>query len=531
MGTTLPDEFVDAVRHHADAVLATGRDRYGEIETPLLADAIDPDAGEAIAYDARDVAAGRRLSNVATQQEFLRTLVALTRLEGDDRYREAAVEPVSWFLERLTDARGLPYWGGHVAYDLDADAPATNKGGPHELKFEYPFYDLLWAIDPAATRRFVEAFWSAHVHDWTILDFNRHGDRTGRRDDESAPADGAIEPPASADGRSIADPWDREYEGGDVFFWGSGLTFVNTGSDLYYAAAVLADLDGDDGPLRWGRRLARRYVETRQEAGISGYQFSQHPSYCNGPEIRGDRAQYQFAPYIHGDHRIYEGTLFRPRPIVQRRQLELGERLGDRGEAFARWALEELRAWREVAYRPDRNEFEPMLTDGRSLEGFVVRREGYFGPKGRVIGPIEADADFLWAYATAYRTTGDEVCWRTARDIARGLGLGDTGAPGGEGVDLESDPESDDFRALYGLLDLHRATDCDAYRDAAARIGENVLDARTNDDGAFVDGVGRIVLEDPVPLALLHLAAALRGDDRGALPTPIGDRRSPEGGV
>ncbi|NUB93588.1 pectate lyase [Haloterrigena sp. SYSU A121-1] len=567
MGSTLADECLETVRRHVDAALTAGRDRYGERETPLLADAIDPDAEEAVAYDARDVAADRRLSNVATQQEFLRTLVALSRTDGDERYRDAAVEIVDWFLEHLTDSRGLPYWGGHVAYDLEADALATNKDGPHELKFEYPFYDLFWEADPKATRRFVEAFWDAHVYDWAILDFNRHGDLNEWRNDEYDYADGETSAVLSAADGAIDDPWDRAYEGGDVFFWGDGLTFVNTGSDLYYAAGRLADLAGDDGdegesggdgdgtadgPLRWARNLARRYVETRQETGISGYQFSQHPSYCNGPEIRGDRAQYQFAPYIHGDHRVYEGTLFRPRPIVQRRQLELGERLGDRGREFTRWAVEELQAWREAAYRPERNEFEPMLTDGHSLEGFVVRREGYFGPKGRVIGPIEADADFLWTYATASRTTGDRICWRTARDIARGLDLGDIGALDGadergdaaddgvvletnlnleSGPDLETTPDCDDFRAVYALLELHRATGRDAYRDAAARVGETCLEARTNDDGLFVDGEGRIVLEDPVPLALLHLAAALRGDDRAELPTPAGDRRSPEGGV
>lgn len=517
--------LIDAVRRHVDAVLAIGRDRYGDAETPLFADAIDPVAGEAVAYDARDVAPDRRrrLSNTAVQQEFLRTLVALGRLTGDERYRDAAVGVVEWVFDHLTGARGLPYWGGHVAYDLDADVTATNKDGPHELKFEYPFYDLFWDVDPAATRRLVEAFWRAHVCDWSILDFNRHGDFDGRSFGGRDPVDRADE---ASDG-----PWNRAYEGGDVFFWGDGLTFVNTGSDLYYAAALLADLAGDAEPLRWARRLARRYVETRGETGISGYQFSQHPSYCNGPEIRGDRAQYQFAPYILGDHRIYEGTLFRPRPIVQRRQLELGARLGDRGAAFATWAVEELRAWREAAYRPERNDFEPMLTDGFSLEGFVVRREGYFGPKGRVIGPIEADADFLWAYAMAFRVAGDDVCWRTARDIARGLGLGDIGSPGGDGAALATDPDLADVRAVYGLLELHRATDRDAYLDAAASVGANLSEARTADEGPFVDDAGRIVLEDPTPLALLHLAAALRDDDRTRLPTPVGDRRSPEGGV
>ena len=520
----MPDsavEFVDAVSGHADTVLERGRDRYGPEHTPLLVDALDSDTHEPIAYDGRDVAEGRRLSNFALQQEFLRTLVTLSETTDDAGYREAAIELVEYAFEKLAGVGGLLNWGGHVAYDVDADEVATNKGGPHELKFEYPFYDLLWEVDPDATRRFVESAWTAHVTDWSILDFNRHGDLNDWLNDEYDYAERSDDP--------LADPWDREYEGGDVFFWGSGLTFVNTGSDLYYAAGTLADLDGDDDPLSWSKRLARRYVETRGETGISGYQFSQHPSYCNGPEIRGDRAQYQFAPYLHGDHRVYEGTLFRPRPIVQRRQLELGERLGERGSEFTRWAVEELRAWREAAYRPEDNEFEPMLTDGLSLEGFVIRRPGYFGPKGRIVGPIRADADVFWTYALAARAAGDELCWRTARDVAAGIGLGDVGARDGEGVDLDEAAGVTDYRAIYGLLELYRASGRGAYLDAAERVGRNVLADRF-DGSAFVDD-GRVTLEDGAPLALLHLAAALDGADLGALPTPVGERGSPEGGI
>ncbi len=315
-----------------------------------------------------------------------------------------------------------------------------------------------------------------------------------------------------------------------MFFWGDGLTFVNTGSDLYYAAGLLAELTGQDEPLAWSKRLAHRYVETRQDPGISGYQFSQHASYCNGPEIRGDRAQYQFAPYIHGDNRIFEGTLFRPRPIVQRQQLALAERLGERGTPFGRWAIEELRSWREAAYRPAENEFEPMLTDGLSLDGFVVRREGYFGPKGRVIGPIEAGPDFLWTYARAYRASGDDLCRATVRDIAIGLGLGDIGAPH-EQPALESDPIPDAVgpELLCALLELYRANGDDAYLDAAARVGGRLLAEREN--GLFTDDAGRAVLDDLTPLALLRLAVALRGDSLDALPTPVGDRSTPTGGV
>lgn len=515
---TLSETLVESVRSHADTIVEYGRDRYGDERTPLLADALDGERREAIPYDARDVDTGRRLSNFAFQQEFLRVLVGLSRLTGVTAYSDEAATITAWVFDELSDSAGLVYWGGHAAYDLDEDEVVIHKDS-HELKFEYPFYEFLWGVDEARTRQFIETFWDAHIRDWETLDFNRHG---AWADETTA-----------AHVSETSSPWNHEYEGGDVFFWGNGLTFVNTGSDLYYAAGMLAALTDDDDPLTWGKRLARRYVETRQDPGISGYQFSQHASYCNGPAIRGDRAQYQFAPYIHGDHLVYEGTLFRPRPIVQRQQLALGERLDERDSLFTRWAVEELRAWRRAAYRPETNEFEPMLTDGFSLEGFVCRRDGYFGPKGRVVGPIEAGPDFFWTYARAYRATGDSLCWQTARDIARGLGVGDIGAEEEQSDHLTaSETEPCDFAVLYGLLELYAATGREPFLDAAATLGRALHETGFDDSAeAFVDERGRILLDDPRPLALLHLAMVLRGDETNALPTPVGVRRSPTGGI
>ncbi|GCF15873.1 pectate lyase [Haloarcula mannanilytica] len=506
MSVPSASELIDGVQLHADTVLEHARDDYGDESTPLLVDALDATTRAGVKYDGRDVADGY-LSNVALQQSFLRALVGLSEITNDETYRSKAEDIISWTFEHATDDIGLVYWGGHAAYDLEADEVVVGKSD-HELKFEYPFYELLYDVSPDATRQFVKAFWNAHVLDWDSLDFNRHG--------------GWNEP--------IGTLWDHEYEGGDVFFWGDGLTFVNTGSDLYYAAGVLADLTGEDEPLAWAKRLAHRYVETRQDPGISGYQFSQHASYCNGPEIRGDRAQYQFAPYIHGDHRIFEGTLFRPRPIVQRQQLALAGRLDERGAAFAQWAVEELRAWREAAYRPSDNEFAPMLTDGLSLEGFVIRREGYFGPKGRVIGPIEAGPGFLWAYARAYRIVGDDLCYATARDIVAGIGLGDIGAPEeSPSLGFDVGPEAVGPELLSGLLELYRASGDDTYLDAAASIGGRLLDEREN--GLFTDTRGLAVLDNPTPLALLRLAAALRGGPLDTLPVAVGNRQSPKGGI
>jgi pectate lyase len=476
--------LLDCVRTFADHVLREAR----PAGSPLFRDRLDED-GRQRGFELLSGGRGEfELSNLAGQQFLLRTLVGLTELTGNEAYRRAAADAVRLFLDRFTDEAGLPAWGGHVAVALPAHDVAfeTGKGAHHELKSVYPYYELMWEVAPEATRRLVEAFWNAHVLDWSALDFNRHGRyRQGR-------------------GRL----WDSDYAPGPVFFWGRGLTFVNAGSDLYYAAAVLARLSGREEPLTWGLRLAARYVETRQHpVGISGYQFSQCAhAWCDGPEVRGDRACYQYAPYLPSGHLVYEGTIFRPRPVVQRCQLTLAERSPRACAPFRDWAHQELLAWARVAYRPGDNTFVPMLTDGYSLEGFVIQKHGYFGPKGRVESAFAADADFLKAYTRAFRLTGDDELWPVIRAMARGNGLGDVGSsPGAEPRLAATVPA--DHRCADALLDLHAVSHNAAYLQGAKEVAENIVHAGFR-DGWFTGHRGRAV-ECPEALSVLRVVEAL----------------------
>ena len=215
---------------------------------------------------------------------------------------------------------------------------------------------------------------------------------------------------------------------------GKGLTFHNAGSDFYYAAGMLSKLSGTPEPLVWAKRLAYRYVETRDpKTGLGGYQFSQCQSaWCDDVgKIRGDRAQYQYGDDFKG-HRVVEGTLFpcygdTPEVEPQVGRLLLGEQLGDAGRDFTRWVVEELTAWGKSAYRKKDNTFIPMLTDGTSMEGYVCKKDGYFGPKGRVLRAGHPGPAHLWLYAWAFRQSRDAFLWEMARNIAQGNGWGDIG--------------------------------------------------------------------------------------------------------
>jgi len=129
LGKDTPDandtsKYLDAVREFADNVLKYGRDTYGPKHTPLFVDGlnvhthepvkwIDPDGTEWI------------LSNLASQQNLFRTLDGLSKITGDPKYRQAAMEAIEYAFENLRSPNGLLYWGSAAAYDALGDRVHT----------------------------------------------------------------------------------------------------------------------------------------------------------------------------------------------------------------------------------------------------------------------------------------------------------------------------------------------------------------------------------------------------------------------
>ncbi len=493
--------YLAAVRQFADQVLTHGRDTYGK-PTPLFVDGLNVDTREPGKWKWAD---GKEwvLCNLASQQGLFRTLDGLSRLTGEPRYRETALEALRYAFDHLRygteNNGGLLAWGGHLAYNATDDVIMGNPDGSgrvHELKCFFPHYELMWEANPEATRQLIENIWSGHVLDWARLDFNRH---------------------ASPKKRGLL--WQNEYRGGAVFFDGQGLTFHNAGSDLCYAAGLLSKLGGTPEPAVWAKRLAHRYVETRDpKTGLGGYQFSQCQSaWCDDVgKIRGDRAQYQYGADFPG-HRVVEGTLFpcygnTPEVEPQVARLLLGDQLGGAGRDFTRWAVEELTAWGKSAYRAKDNTFIPMLTDGTSMEGYVCKKDGYFGPKGRVLRAGHPGPAHLWIYAWAFRQSREAFLWEMARNIAQGNGWGDIGATPQTQPALHFPNTSADPFLIIALLELHRVGGNTAFLDQAQVIGQNILKQRVQ-QGWFVPSKRHLFcrLGNNEAQALLHLAAALLG--------------------
>jgi len=488
LATETPDasdgsKYLNAVREFADNVLKYGRDTYGPKHTPLFVDGLNIHTREPVKWIAPN---GDRwiLSNLASQQNLFRTLDGLTRITGDPKYKQAAMDAIEYAFENLRSPNGLLYWGITSAYDAQVDRVVGSN--THVLKAFYPYYDLMWKVDPNVTRQFIESFWSAHIIDWSNLDMNRIG---------------------PLDTLRVPKGWKHEYKGGPVFFESNGISFHTAGSDLYYAAAWLTKFTGDKEPLRWGKRLAYRYVETRNpKTGISGVVYSWNKSRMP-PEVddSGNWILLFYNPVgspgireaILGQLAISPGV-FGGITAIYICQLMLGEMLGDDGQELKQWAIEELTTMGKAAYRQKDNSWIPMMSDGTSLEGVD-------GKTAWLANPVD-----FWAYAMAFRVTMDGFIWQMTRNIAQGNGFGDIGESCERELCLNADTACTDPFAVLGFLELYKASWRAEFLAMARGVADNIVTGRRN-NGFFVASKKHVYAKfnSIEPLVLLNLYAAV----------------------
>jgi ankyrin repeat protein len=284
---------------------------------------------------------------------------------------------------------------------------------------------------------------------------------------------------------------------------------------LFYAAAILSKLSDNEDPLVWAKRLAHRYVETRDpNTHISSLAYSiigeaDPAEYVFGDDFRGHDIRYgSMLPDYPKFYAEPEALAFPIRAWMC--MLLLGNTLGSDGKEFRRWALEELTAWGKIAYRPEDNALIPMLTDGTSLEGYVLKRDGYFGAKGTMFKVRHPQGLEFWAYSMAYRITGDQFMREMARNIGKGNNFGDIGSVVNDKQELNRDTDCSDPYALLGFLELYRKTSRRVFMQMASRIGDNILRYRFC-NGFFAPSKRHIYarFDNLEHLALLHLSATI----------------------
>jgi len=486
-------KYLQAVREFADNVLKYGRDTYGSKHTPLFIDGLNVHTHEPVKWNDPNTGDHWTLSNLASQQNLFRTLDGLTRITGDPKYKQAAMDAIEYAFENLRGPNGLFYWGVGYAYDADGDRERSDGlTRNHSLRFVYPYYRLMWDVTQDGLKGYIESLWAAHVLDWSNLDVLRY---------------------APLDKYKVAKGWNHKYKGGPVSNVGEGDCV--TGSDLYYAAAIFSKLSGEKEPLTWAKRMAYRYVETRDpNTGIAALSYNiptidKHSQFADDFEGRN----LSFFPYYpkhfsEGDQKVGFWAYAQIRSWIC--TCLLGDLLGSDGEDFRKWALEELTAWGKSAYREKGNVFIPMLTDGTSLEGYVIKKDGPYGAKGTVFRAWQPHGLEFWAYALAHRISGDQFVWEMARSIAKGNGLGDIGPTVKGRPELERHTDCSDPYTLLGFLELHRKTRKTEFIEMATSIGNNILRYRFY-NGFFVPSKRHIYtrFDDIEHLVLLHLFAAL----------------------
>ena len=412
------DELLNAATKFADTVIQHGRDIYGENHTPLFVDVLNVETLKSPDFFPQYGGGGeqhRILSNFACQQNLLRVLVCLSQLTGEDKYRQEAEKTTRCMFDHFWhDASGLFYWGTHRYIELENEGIQGEKGDVHELKGVYPFYDFLYEVEPDKTTRLIKGIWDAHIKDWSVLTFNRHG------------------PYGHLDAAKV---WAQEWKEPESDVRASGLTFFDAGSDLIYAGFLLGINAEDKKATLWAERMFEQFVRARDKT-------THIMPYMSAREKNRNRGKMQFHFPNAYEPNLYIGMI--PEEAIGHNDfamLRMVERLAQGGyheasKKLIRALCEHLIGYARHSYDAKGNIFRPIITDGTDLTGYKLPIDGYFGPKGKEMEPVEADDYFLPVYALAYRLNENSELWDTLRGLCRGNGLGDIGENPGDKPDL-----------------------------------------------------------------------------------------------
>lgn len=489
MTTRNPCLSLNPVRTFYDHVLEVGRKTPSG--SPLFADGIDVQRRQpAVAAN------GRIICNFAQQQNLIRGLVGLSLVTRQEMYREAAREATAYVLKHLVNPiSGLIYWGGHVYWDLVRNAACDEYHKLHELKYDFPYYDFMYEVDPRVTRRFIEGFWRSHVDlesEWRL--FGRHAviDRAGP-------------------GRKVSP---------------GELAFLSTGAELFYAAGFLYSKTGEALWLNRALDMAGRFAKLRDPHTKLGLNVLD----CQDPTFDLSITQLSLGHLGITMHNLYSANARRVDSYALC-QLYLAQQLkGEASRSFVNWALEDFQAYAKYCYDPGENAFYEMR---RTDSGQRIRFEesrwipsndyGHYYPREKFEKNIALPPVF-YAFARAYRLSHDPTLLDTARRCLSILGI-----EPGQSVSLAgiaAEYFKSDFAGclIQGLLELHEATKEAIYQNAAVELADDAL--RTFFDGNFFrdwpDPDMRLSrVNQNLPLALLRLAASFRPEPV-ELPADIG---------
>jgi hypothetical protein len=205
--TKAPDkrgpDYLRIVQSYARALIARGRDRYGQETSPLFATTLDRQS--MTIFDEADL---ERLWQIRLQdwpnwrirnrdrmttganpmhdQNLYQVLYALTEITGEERYAQEADKTITWFFEHCqSPVTGLMAWGEHMGWDFKTETLAKwRKGSHHGGKMqEYNTHEfarpwVLWErsfeLASQACEKFAAGLWEHQIADHKTGNFSRH---------------------------------------------------------------------------------------------------------------------------------------------------------------------------------------------------------------------------------------------------------------------------------------------------------------------------------------------------------------------
>jgi rhamnogalacturonyl hydrolase YesR len=183
-------DYLKIVRDYADAMIAHGRDVYGQEHSPLFAEALDRHSmgmleGEVLQKVAsiprtqwgirphdRMIAGGNPQHCLSLYQ----VLYALAEVTGEKRYADEADRSLKFCFEHCqSPATGLLWWGEHAGWDFRTEKRIdTPAGNVHEFYRPWVLWGRSWKVAAEPCRRFARGLWEHQIGDHQAGDFSRH---------------------------------------------------------------------------------------------------------------------------------------------------------------------------------------------------------------------------------------------------------------------------------------------------------------------------------------------------------------------
>lgn len=171
-------ETMQALLQFSDNLIEHARDKYGPKHTPLFVNQLEIDSKEIPDPDTGYYGQGNRGGAGATSNNLLfdngliRLFDALTQITGEDKYRGAVDEYLSYYLEHLPEPKtGFFPWGDHRGYDVLEDKTIDAH---HEFKLMNPPWERYYQVNPKATAAMIKALHRHIFNPDKSFGYNRH---------------------------------------------------------------------------------------------------------------------------------------------------------------------------------------------------------------------------------------------------------------------------------------------------------------------------------------------------------------------